>query len=574
MPLVLILGELYHLSPFIKMQKKYIALICFFLAFHNYSFAQNPLDDEPSLDLQTWNPVGWQHIQNFIVSPITYKSKSVAGKGVFLAEGPMALKNPLVSNSFLMSFEFLADNKAKAALQVSGQNALVLNKGEIGAIQTPNSLIKPEENAEKTTGLWQKVEISLEEAPNMKGMALINYIKINDVFVHQHVLLPKDDGLKNSILLEVFAGKFAVKNMKFLEQANIQPLVLKNIKAEVWDVFDWETISTGSNASIKKAELLAINHEIGQDHSKRNFIIKYDASLIVDKAGTYNLSFDFAGKYKLLIDNKLITDFKEEFLNRKVVSHKLNLSKGEHTFRLEYEKVWFPAALGVFVSGNGAKTYPLHELTSLPENNLGGKITHNPVLNTEIIRGFYMHNGIKITTAMGVGFTSNLNYAIDLERGNLLSVWKGKFIDITEMWLDRGEPQTFAAEGMLSHINAAGLLHTADNKILDLNYKGYAVDATQTPTFTYSNEKGLSCEKLIQVMDDKLHVDLKFSGISSEKVVLAKATNIEKVEKNVYKVGEMFVLVNDKLKPEIFKLADGAVLQVPVQNSITYQLAW
>ncbi len=556
------------------MQKKYLVILFCIFIFSQHLHAQNPLEDEAAIDLQTWKPVAWQNIGNFSVSPISSKSKFTAGKGIIMANGPAVLTNPTAVSSYLMSFEYLGEQKTQANLQFSGQNALVLSLGEVGLIQTANSRIKPEENAEKTLGLWQKVEVSLEDAPNMSDMVLLNYIKINEVLVHQHVLLPKLGIQKSSISLQLLSGKIAIKNMKFLEQANIQPLKLKNIKAEVWDEFVWETISTANFPSIKKADLEAINHEIGQDHSKKNFIIKYDANMMVDKAGIYNLSFDYAGKYKLLIDNKLVADFKDEFLNRKVISHKLNLNQGSHTFHLEYEKVWLPAALGVFVSGNRAKTYPLHELTSLPENDQGGKIAHNPLINTEIIRGFYVHNGTKNTTAMAVGFPSKYNYAIDVERGNLMTVWKGKFLDITEMWLDRGEPQTFAPEGMQCQLLVSDLLHTSDNKKVDLAFKYYDLDASQSPTFTYGSTTGISFEKNIQVLDNKLKIDLKISNGSNTKAVLAKALNIEKVEKNVYKAGEMFILVNDKLNPEIIKLADAYVLQVPTQNSISYHLAW
>ncbi len=41
--------------------------------------------------------------------------------------------------------------------------------------------------------------------------------------------------------------------------------------------------------------------------------------------------------------------------------------------------------------------------------------------------------------AVSVGSPSNLHYTYDLEKGTVLQVWRGEFLDATPMWHDRGD---------------------------------------------------------------------------------------------------------------------------------------
>jgi hypothetical protein len=553
------------------MNKLYLVLACLFMSIAK---AQNPLDDEKSIDLETWKNSTWKTIGDFWVSPISKKTKVISGKSALMAEGLAELKSPSENHSFLLSFEVNLSEKANAELKLNSENSIFLGLNDLGKIQVGTNTIAAEVNAVKSLGLWQKVEISLEDAPNLVGFSLINYLKINDVLVQQHVMIPKSKEAHNYLKFVLKAGSMALRNLKIIEQADIKPIRLSNIKAEVWDKFNWEKISTEGEKSALKVPLVGLNHDIGQDMVKKNHILKYDIDLNVDNAGLYNFTIDFSGKYRLIIDDKLIANFTDEFFNRKRFNHKITLSKGIHKIHLEYLKVWYPAALGVFVSGSGAKTYALHEITSLPESTIGGRIVHNPTLKTEIIRGFTFHYGIKNTTAMAVGFTSKYNYAIDLEKGSLLTIWKGGFADLTEMWFERGEPQTFSAEGMKYDLASKNILASASNEPLSIEYKGYTVDASNTPSFEYKTNEGLVFQETIQESGGKLNISMVFPENNNQKVIVAQAKNIEKLEKNLYKAGQMYIFLNDNLKPELISINGESQLLFPAKSAVSYQLAW
>jgi hypothetical protein len=556
--------------------KKFCLILAWFLLSIPYiSTAQNPLDDENNIDLETWKHAPWKSIGDFWISPITNKAKITEGKNCLFAEGKAILESPIVNTSFLLSFEVNGSAGLHAEFKLNAENSLLLAIDDLGKIKSLDQVFAAEKYASRTLGLWQKIEISMEDAPKQSGYSLINYLKINDVLVQQHLLIKKSANyLTNHLKFELFEGKLAIRNLKIIEQSDIKPIKLSNIEVEVWDKFNWEKISTTGEKSALKLTIPGLNQDVGQDMVKKNHILKYDANLNVDKDGIYNITIDFSGKYKLIVDDKLVTNFTDEFFNRKRFNHKLNLTAGTHKMHLEYLKVWYPPALGVFVSGAGAKPYALHEVTSLPESKQGGKIIHNPVLKTEIIRGFYMHNGLKNTTAMAVGFSNKYNYAIDLEKGTILSIWKGDFVDLTEMWFERGEPQTFAAEGMLYNFTSKDILASNSNTPVPIEYKGYTVDNNNSPTFEYQNQDGSTCTKAVQVSDGKLLVETKFSDFKNKKLIIASGENLEKIEKDLYRIGQLYVMLDDRLKPEIIIVGKEKHLMLPAQSSVSYQLAW
>jgi hypothetical protein len=547
-------------------------LILFFVA--QYSLAQNPLDDEKEVNLESWKNNDWTIIGDFSVSPISKKTTISNGNGTLFSNKKTELKNSQINNSFLMAFEFNLEANSDADLKINELNSIKLSQEGLGTISGPNSKIIPEMYAQRALGLWQKIEVSVEDAPNQPDFLLINYLKLNDVLIiqHQTILKPKTD--QNHIAFALHKGGLAIKNLKIIEQKNYKPITLSNIVAEVWQEFNWDKISTEGYNSKVKTNINGLNYDFGQGLLNKNFIVKYDADLIIEKEGTYNFLIDISGKYKLLIDNKLITNFSEEFANRKRTNHKLSLSKGQHTIHLEYLKVWYKPALGIFVSGNGAKPYPLHELNSLPEAKQSGKILLNPVLNTEVIRGFYMHNGLKNTTAEGVGFTNKYSYTIDLEKGALLSIWKGNFANMTEMWYERGEPQTFEADGLKIDLQVIDQIIDMGNQPIGLSYVGQFMDNNNTPTFEYGNEAGLKLTKKIQASNQLLQVSININEPTNKKIAVIQGEKIERIEKNIYKSGQVYIKINDKLKPEILALNNKSLLVVPAASEIIYDLIW
>lgn len=556
------------------MKKQFVFYAFLFLFGFHPSFSQSLLDDENSVDLSAWKNASWKEISDLTIAPLSNKVGVVKGKGVLLAEGNSQLVFPAVNKSYLLSFNCKIENQSQVYLALTKENKLSLSKSEFGTIVSTLGENKPEVNAARATGLWQTVEVSVDHAKNLPGFILINFIKVNNLIVLQHVILPVQDLQNNHLMFEVSKGMFALKNLKLLEQSDIKPISLTGLKGEVWEEFNWDKVSSEGFNSMAKADLSGLNYDIGQGVSKKNFLAKYDGTLNVDQAGIYNFTFDISGKFMVLIDNKIVFPFTDDFYNRNIFTKKLELSKGKHSFHLEFLKAWMRPALGMTVSGNGAKPYALNELTSLPEIKNYGNIKFDPTIKTEVIRGFYMHNGIKNTTALATGFTSKYNFAMDIEKGSLLTVWKGNFTDMSEMWHERGEPQTFKANGMFVNLSGKDILLDQKNAVVNINYESQQMDVDNSPTFTFSTPEKASFTQQILPNGNGFGVKVNFEKTSNTKLVLARGGEILKVENGVYKIGNYYIQVNEKAKADIIQLDNEFVLTVPAQGMVSYNLIW
>jgi hypothetical protein len=105
-------------------------------------------------------------------------------------------------------------------------------------------------------------------------------------------------------------------------------------------------------------------------------------------------------------------------------------------------------------------------------------------------RSFAFHLGKKKTHVIHVGDPSGLHYSYDLKQGALLQVWRGPFLNATQMWHDRGEPQTAEPLGVTIVLDGRFPLtwdHQAQPDSLqatDLVYKGYKIEQGR-PVFMY-----------------------------------------------------------------------------------------
>ncbi|WP_255069210.1 PA14 domain-containing protein [Lacihabitans sp. LS3-19] len=556
------------------MKKRFVFYVLLFAFSIHSVHSQSLLDDENPVDLNAWKNASWREVSDLSIAPISKKAEVKSGKGAILADGNASMVFPEVNQSYILSFDCKMEPQSIAHLALTNENKLSLAISEFGSILTNGIENRPDVNAARALGLWQNVEISVDKSKNLPGFITVNFVKVNNLIVLQHIILPAKDLEKNHLKFEVSNGKFALKNLKILEQSDIKPITLTDLKGEIWEDFDWDKISTEGRKSMAKAEINALNYDIGQGLSRKNFIAKYDGVLNVDKAGIYNFMLDISGKFMLTIDNELIFPFDESFSDRQRFSKKVNLKEGKHDFHLEYLKVWMRPALGLSVSGNGAKSYALNDLTSLPEIKNYGNIKLNPKVQTEVIRGFYMHNGVKNTTALAAGFTSKLNYAIDIEKGSLMTIWKGNFTDMTEMWHERGEPQTFKADGMYVNFSGKDILLDQNNKPVSINYLGQEMDSDNSPIFEYQTEQGLGLTEQILPMNAGFNVMFNFKNTSNTNLVLGRSKEIVKVEKGVYKVGDCYIQINEKLKAQIVQIDDESVLLVPATNSVSYNLIW
>jgi hypothetical protein len=207
-----------------------------------------------------------------------------------------------------------------------------------------------------------------------------------------------------------------------------------------------------------------------------------------------------------------------------------------------------------------------------------------------LLRSYLMFEGKKRTHVISVGTPEKVSYSYDLKQGALLQVWRGQFIDVTEMWKDRGEPQLAKPLGTVLPLSAAPAIAALADKDAawpdsiafdDLQNKAYVLDKNKMPTFLYSSN-GAEVSDQIAVQNGGGSIE-RTIGISNSKGLLycriAAGQVIETLKDNAYRVGNKAYTV--KVAPEakafIRKTKNGQELLAPLTNgtaSLTYSLIW
>jgi len=207
-----------------------------------------------------------------------------------------------------------------------------------------------------------------------------------------------------------------------------------------------------------------------------------------------------------------------------------------------------------------------------------------------LLRSFLMFEGKKRTHVISVGTPEKVNYAYDLKQGALLEVWRGDFMDVKEMWKDRGEPQLAKPLGIILPLSAAPALAALADKDAawpdsiafdDLENKGYVLDKSKMPTFLYA-ANGADVRDKIAVLDGGTALSRTISISNSKRPLycrIAAAPSIEAHKNNTYTVGDKAytLKVADGTKALIRKTQNGKELLVLLANatdSLTYSLTW
>ena len=172
----------------------------------------------------------------------------------------------------------------------------------------------------------------------------------------------------------------------------------------------------------------------------------------------------------------------------------------------------------------------------------------------------------------------------------MLEVWRGDFIDVREMWEDRGEPQLAKPLGTVLPLSAApALAALADKDAVwpdsiafdDLQNQGYVLDKSKMPTFLYA-ANGADVSDKITVLNGGAALSRTISINNSKQPLycrIAVGPSIEVHKNNTYTVGDKAyaIKVADGAKAFIRKTQNGKELLVLLANatdSLTYSITW
>ncbi|MCF0053655.1 DUF1080 domain-containing protein [Dyadobacter sp. LJ53] len=449
----------------------------------------------------------------------------------------------------------------------------------------------PRFNVAKAPGLWQNIKISYQ-APRFDANgkktsnAVFLSIVLNGVTIHENVevsgptrgSLTGEDVAMGPIRIQGDHGSLAIKNI-IINNFDKKPGTLSELTYKTYygALSETEDLSKLTAAETGKSE--ALSWEILKENNNYSYV--YTGRYNAPTEGEYNFRLQASGNSYLKIDGKYVIDAAWKS-NNEFREGKVNLKAGDHTIEIFNNKKdgWMRPVLGLWVNGPGFREVAYHTKSSAMAGGVNDPILISAGTNN-VTRSFMdfkkgKGKGQRVVHAVSVGSPSNLHYTYDLDKGAVLQVWRGEFLDATPMWHDRGDGSsrprgsvTLLGDDMILGKSAKGKWQ-ADTTGSGYRPKGYVLDDQDVPTFQYQ-AFGSTVTDYISVNNNQFFERIiKVNNPAKDLVAkLADGTNIEKIADGLYAVDNKsyYIQLTDKsVKPEI-RSADGMQeLLVPVTN--------
>ncbi len=213
----------------------------------------------------------------------------------------------------------------------------------------------------------------------------------------------------------------------------------------------------------------------------------------------------------------------------------------------------------------------------------------NPETKNYVLRSFMEHGDKKLTHVISIGSPSQVNFSYNLKSGAIIKMWRGKFLDVTRMWVGRGEPQLARPLGSVIMFNDAPAIavlpyeNTAwpDSVAFDdLQNHGYVLNKKKDPTFLYTIN-GIDVKDSISCNENGEGITRKVSVTNAPENLycrIIEGRNITQLGDNLYAVNDkMFYIRIDKTyTPVIRKTLTGweMIVKINAANPVVYSFIW
>jgi hypothetical protein len=378
----------------------------------------------------------------------------------------------------------------------------------------------PRQNASRAPGLWQHLKISFQaprfdENGNKVKNAKIIEATLNGVTIHEDVELlgptrgaiSSEEAAQGPLRLQGDHGALAFRNIsinRYDQQApSISNINFKIFEGEFREVPDFDTLS-----AVRSGDLDRLTTNLGQ--LPEQFLIAYEGTMNIKGKADYTFELNASGGGGLLlIDGKEVIGIDEE-------EGSLDLAAGNTSFKLFYARQaqWGSPEFNLSVSSDGLRPH------QLSDNRVNGQSNVKPIFveakDEPVLRSLRdPPGGDRITHAISVSSPDNIHYTYDMKEGNLVQLWRGKFLDVTPMWHNRGDGSS-RPNGSVEQLLDKPALAVAklenkqqawisDTTGTSFHTKGYQMDTNDNPTFLYQ-VYGTDVE-------DKIHVLSQGKGI-------------------------------------------------------------
>ncbi|MEZ4777212.1 MAG: DUF1080 domain-containing protein [Bacteroidia bacterium] len=464
----------------------------------------------------------------------------------------------------------------------------------------------PRINVARAPGLWQQIHIEFQAprfdaAGNKTQNARIIRIDLNGVTIHENLELTgptagqafPGEAAKAPFMIQGDHGPVAFRNFRYTlyEPGSLN---LKNLTYAVYTNLPnsepkLETLKPAYSGKMDK-----LTQQVVAENEK--FVLKINGILPVSKAGKYNFSLMAQYMGKLSVNGNTILPYGWHNRNASI-----DLPAGDIPVEILYHKQdpWYASGLGLFISGPGVRFQPLHALGSMPISSPVNPITITPGNHPEITRCFIDYSGNdgkpsrRIVHAVSVGYPDGPAFTFDADKGALIQVWKGGFLDATPMWNDRGDGSSRPKGSVLplgDEVNIAMLVQDnapwpADfSNALPYKFGGYAIGADGNPVFSYTLGNAAITDNISSADEGKYltrEVTVGSGLTTALNFKLAGGSKIENLGEGLYAIDKVFYIrIEDKqLKPMVRYAGDMQELIVPFSANgksavIQYSVIW
>ena len=463
-------------------------------------------------------------------------------------------------------------------------------------------------NACFAPNVWQHLEIEFKapkfDATGKKtSSAQFSKVVLNGVTIHENVVLTgptrsaafNDEKPTGPLMIQGDHGPVAFRNIQYALLDDFK-IAFKELNYEYFEgnFADFPKVQPGDLVRKGKAE--AIDIKLADNPNK--LCLVFTGKLELKESTEYQFIIKKFGKAKLSIDGDEVIRTQDLFEDY-VASRQLNA--GEHTFVFSYLKdfSWAPTGMGLYIGKQNARPQAMHTTASLPPVPPTPLISVMPLDEPEIVRSFMQFNGKKKTHVISVGDPTGIHYSYDLKQQGLLHVWKGEFLNTTDMWYERGEPQVATSMGATLMLNGKapvaivtdikGALPDTLNDRTDLLYKGYTLKAksagSKYPEFRYQYKDVVVDDELIPLSNGQgLTRTLTLSKLPSSGTLvirLGEGQTIKEVADNVYAIDDQRYFIQyvpvGKLKPVIRDNGSKRELVLELTSPmpvVSYNLLW
>ena len=451
----------------------------------------------------------------------------------------------------------------------------------------------PRQNVSMAPGLWQHLKISFQaprfsEAGLKTANARFLRVELNGIVIHENVELlgptrgsMGEEAPTGPLRIQGDHGAVAFKNLSIVNYDKQRPELSKLRYAIYKGKFDAEPdfkkLAPEANGS---SMILTSNLD---NKITSTFLVRYTGNLSVKETGKYLFTINVPeGAGLMKIDSKTIVP-----MGGGKSSGKISLPAGDHPVELLYTKLedWEKPSLALSIAGPGIREF------LISDGNTGMSVEADPILvdgsSTPILRSFMdIPQGPRITHAVNVSSSQQLHYTYDLNKGNIVQIWKGGFLDATPMWHDRGDGSSKPLGATKFFGNPSfslGIIASPEQPwIIDsagAGYvpKGYVLDAANRPVFKYFIY-GAKISDAIEAIDNGHGLQREITADNAPLnmyLLLARAATIEDMGDGMYLIDNksyFLRLEGTNVNATIRDINGIKELIAPIQNKLVYTI--